>query len=204
MTRLIVFGCSLSYGHGLADCIKDQTQPGDYPSKLGWVQILGDMLGLDVVNVSYPGSSNMRILTSILKFEFNPTDTVIIQWSYAARDMIYESTGADATHLGPWVKTSLSNNYYKTHSLYDLEMRSIYHIHHANCYLGGKVDKLTNVVAVNKSHHYFLDNAPEWFTFSINPLPLLRGKLRLDHALDNMHPGPKSQQAIANYIKEFL
>ena len=90
MSRLIAFGDSFTYGHGLADChVPVKNWAGPNPSKFAWPQVLGDMLGLEVVNKAICGSSNVQILKEILNFEdFVSYDTVIVGWTFNMRDCI--------------------------------------------------------------------------------------------------------------------
>lgn len=44
MSRLIAFGCSHTYGHGLPDCFIPPHRPGTDPSKLSWPYPLGELL----------------------------------------------------------------------------------------------------------------------------------------------------------------
>ena len=53
MSRLITFGDSFTYGHGLVDChVPEKNWQGPNPSKFAWPQVLGDMLGIEVINKS--------------------------------------------------------------------------------------------------------------------------------------------------------
>ena len=90
MPRLVTFGDSFTYGHGLEDCwIADKEYPGPTPSKFAWPQHLGNMFGLEVVNKSMCGYSNIQILREIISFDLEPTDTVIVGWTYSLRDCIF-------------------------------------------------------------------------------------------------------------------
>ena len=72
MQRLITFGCSYAYGTGLEDCKNWFFNQFHHlkPSKLGWAQTLANKLDIELVNKSFPGSSNIEVLYSILKFDF--------------------------------------------------------------------------------------------------------------------------------------
>ena len=56
--RLITFGCSNTYGHGLPDCHVPPNEAGPNPSKVAWPQLLADRRGLECVNLGQPGGSN--------------------------------------------------------------------------------------------------------------------------------------------------
>ncbi|MEI7463662.1 MAG: hypothetical protein WCK03_04695 [Candidatus Taylorbacteria bacterium] len=84
MSRLITFGCSFTYGHGLPDCnIGDDS--GLNPSKLAWPNLLSDKMNRSVVNLSRGGSGNTEMLWRLLNFDFQPDDFCVIMWSYFIR-----------------------------------------------------------------------------------------------------------------------
>jgi hypothetical protein len=95
MTRLVVFGCSYTYGTGLPDCgsmtpsLENLIFNTLSPSKLGWASLLGQKLGIEVVNIGEPGGSNTEILYNILGFKYQPGDIVIVMWSNYRRDLIF-------------------------------------------------------------------------------------------------------------------
>lgn len=91
MPRLVAFGCSYSYGHGLPDCIdeSDVLQPGPEPSKFAWPQLLADKLGYKCLNLSSPGAGNFEILMRVLETEFYQDDLVILGFSYFTRYDFY-------------------------------------------------------------------------------------------------------------------
>lgn len=204
MNRLVVFGCSISYGHGLEDCIVEGMDPGPNPSKLGWVQMLGDILGKEVVNLSLAGASNMFILNSILNFEFHPTDTVVIQWTFPERDLLFDKPDSTIM-IGPWLQTDLSKEYYLVHSRYDMAMRDLMYSHYANCYLKIRgIDRVSNFIITNHSYNFTVcfDPLPSWYHVVLFPIDF--NEVHIDMACDNIHPGPKSQPVIAKYIEEVL
>lgn len=97
MNRLVAFGCSFTYGDELPNCASDTNNP----SKHAWPQLAADMLGLECVNQSMSGIGNKHILYNILSFEFDPTDTVAIMWSYFNRHCIINDD-LRITDLGSW------------------------------------------------------------------------------------------------------
>jgi hypothetical protein len=56
--KLVTFGCSFTYGHGLADCMAEDGSNGPTASEQAWPSVLGKLTGMKVDNVSEPGSSN--------------------------------------------------------------------------------------------------------------------------------------------------
>lgn len=101
--RLITFGDSWTYGHGLPDCISGEKNPGEYPSELGWVNILARKLDIEkVINLSRPGASNRFILHRVVDFNnFKKDDLIIIQFSHFSRDF-YFTKDDNVEFLGSW------------------------------------------------------------------------------------------------------
>lgn len=175
--------------------------PGPYPSQLGYAHLLGDRLNAtEVINCAKPGASNQYILNSILNFEFKPDDVVIIQWSFPDRDILYNEDGSHTT-IACWWDNETIKNYYMVHSTYDMSFRSLLCSHHAHYYLKGLVSNVIHLIVTN---HYFnfiqiFSELPKWYDVPLYELDLKN--LKIDLAGDNAHPGPKSQQLIANYIE---
>ena len=92
LNRLIVAGCSNTYGEGLPDCCERGTQA----SILGWPNELATMMGIStVINLGIGGASNKHISNSLLNKAgddfFNPdTDVVVFLWSYFNRHCIFQ------------------------------------------------------------------------------------------------------------------
>ena len=91
--RLVVFGDSFSFGQGLDGTnIAYQT-----PSPLAWPNKLAELLGVPVVNCSWPGSSNKMINWTALNFPMLSTDLVVFCWSCPQRhtvikDLLYKKS----------------------------------------------------------------------------------------------------------------
>ena len=97
--KIITGACSVTYGHGLKDCIaKDGKNPGPQPSQYSYVSLLGKKLNQEVINLSTPGGSNERMLYELQTVNINPQDTVIILWSYFYRNAFYNQYGIANFH----------------------------------------------------------------------------------------------------------
>lgn len=198
--RLIAFGCSYTYGHGLSDCIIEGFRPGLKPSEFAWPSHLGKMLGKDVINDSRAGSSNLEILYRILNFDFNPTDIVVILWSYSVRDMIFVENGPNKI-LGAWIDDADIEPWLRIHSNYDLLMRSWFNVHHAKQYLENN--------SIN-NYNFFIDPemklSPECPKFKDRNNVYLKDLLlnEYDRALDKSHPGPIAHLKAAEKINEYI
>ena len=207
MSRLITFGCSMTYGHGLSDCFEKDNKPGNAPSKFAWPEHLGRYLEKDVVNKSKPGASNLEILYHILNFEFEQDDTVVILWSFPSRDLIFNEPtpeyAFEYTPVGAWQDSVLSRAWLETHTDHDLLIRSWLNIHHAEQYL-------ENIKIVNTSFvlkHDIYGPQPAYLKFkNLNTGVVAGGGTgrRNDLALDGVHPGPVAHQIMADRIFALL
>lgn len=208
MSRLIAFGCSHTYGHGLKDCIREEYRPGYNPSNLAWPKILGKKLNLEVINKSKPGASNLEILYHILNFKFDPTDLVIILWSYWNRDMIFTTQVVGANNqmyesilpnLMHGKEENLKNYYFKVHNDRDLQMKTYMHMHHGEVFLEyKKIKNLSFSVEGYKSFPSFatLNNYRD-----IDFAGIISSH---DRALDRTHPGEEAHKKLAEEIGKFL
>jgi hypothetical protein len=204
MSRLITFGDSFTYGHGLADCHVAPDLAGTNPSELAWPALLGNKLGMTVVNESKPGNSNIEILRDILNFkDILPTDLVVVGWTFVVRDYIFKKNllGFDTSFkVSPWTKdTGFIKNWLSVHNNYDLSIRSGLNMHHASCFLKTKNVQQYHFCA----HQELFDVMPE---FTLVPENFIDGKIlpRIDKAFDNSHPGPLSHQQAANKLYETI
>ena len=125
MNRLITFGCSHTFGAGVPD-----------PDQQVWGKIVSNHLKLEFVNEGIRGSSNKLIAHQVRNFNFIPSDTVIILWSYLPRYGKLEDRYT-YENFNPAKNTEISNTFYKHfYSDYD--------------------SKFTNKVFINYTLHYLL------------------------------------------------
>jgi hypothetical protein len=139
--RLITFGCSYTYGIGLPD-IKTTFITGKprAPSKIGWAALLAQKLGVELVNVSYPGSSNIEILYNILTFEFKKDDVVVVMWTHPIRDIMFDKWThimSQRRRLGFWWQDKESA-WENQVSIKDYIIKTWMSIHHADLFLKSK------------------------------------------------------------------
>ena len=206
--RIVTFGCSHTYGHGLADCyLLPSCQPGPTPSKFAWPQLLSKEFNLEVVNMGKAGASNIEILTRILSFEFLETDLIIVQWTHMPRDMLFGIPNDQ--QLGPnfpEVKTSNNKDYYMVRNEYDTTVRSLLHIHHADMFFRhNNLNYLHYMHEIEISRINIVTRSKlKWFNIPLNPFKIL--SLEIDKANDGTHAGPKTQfevsKTIISLIKE--
>lgn len=197
MERIIFFGCSLTYGHGLPDCIVPPKSPGETHSNMGWPSIVAANLGnKKQINMSYPGASNKRIWNTIINFEFESTDIVFVQWTYKERTCVIKKD--TVFNIGPW----MNHEYYKT--IYDandhLVMSKLF-INHANNFLESKKIKFYNLVA-GKSEIEALTFGDD----TCDHIPVYMTELRKIYplAIDHNHPGIECQLMYAKKILNYL
>ena len=218
MSRLITFGCSHTYGHGLEDCLLEDNRPGPIPSKLAWPNHLGNMLGREVINMSRPGASNLEILCNILKFDFQDTDIVVILWTDYARDLIflpYPTTinGLGFMPIGSWMTLKDDGvdveSWLNIHTDYDLQTRSMLYVHHAESYLNNKNIKNKSFFVSQRNPGGGVSNDityPEFLKFN-NSVDVYLWDIMFsfyDLALDGSHPGPIAQQKLAEEIYKHI
>jgi hypothetical protein len=212
MTNLITFGCSLTYGHGLSDCITVGNGPGRIPSKFAWPTIVGEMLESSVENYGAPGASNLEILHRVLNKTYTKDDIVVIMWTFPDRDLLFtvDYNPLDAfmgiepnsmsgyyefDRVGNWPGNKFKKNWICTHGRVDNIMRSWYYIHHAYLFL-----KSMNV----PHYHIFADLSiyndykPPFMKMDINDSNIMSDMI--DIASDKSHPGPKTHRIVADKI----
>ena len=214
MNKLFVFGCSHTYGHGLPDCLGEDNAPGPSPSKMGWAQKTGDLLGKEVINKGECGSSNKEILWNFIQnIELiDPAhDTLIIQWSYFERTMIikHDPDSAEefyAHKLAPWSTHKDNKIYYKyLHSEIDDICSTALYINHA--YM---LTKHYNFKKVAMSTPPDSSGTTEYYKKKFNDILLSEVELieknvtdyEIDRASDGIHAGVKTNQLYAEKLAE--
>jgi hypothetical protein len=194
MNRIIVVGCSYTYGHGLSDCIHtDGLAPGRSPSKLGFPNIVADHVARELVNLSLPGIGNKHIMHKVNDFTFKPSDICLIQWSHGNRHCIIKQK--ETITIGVWDDSKLARSYYKfIHNQWDADvMRNIY-INYINLMLQSIGVKTYNILPIDAHANPLI----------INKEIIMTDKnlqdFRVDVALDNSHPGKQSHKLFADYL----
>jgi len=83
LARLITFGDSYTQGTGLSE---DMLGPKlDKASPIAWPQLTADLLGIKCVNKGLGGIGCKMIAYMVSKFDFLPSDIVVIMWPDRAR-----------------------------------------------------------------------------------------------------------------------
>jgi hypothetical protein len=195
--RLIAFGCSLTYGHGLPDCFVPPYGPGLNPSKLAWPELVAKTLHKECINTSAPGASNKKIWNIVLNFEFKDNDLIFIHWSFPARTaMIREDGVVDISH------NNKHDLYYQNfYDDYDSEVMSKLFVSHTNFYLNSKNLKVYNLVANRKLQSIL---TLKEMTTSHLPVYIQDSIKKFPYALDGSHPGIECHEFFSNQILQEL
>ena len=199
--RLIAFGCSQTYGHGLEDCYISPNYPNGEPSKLAWPSLVARQMNIPCINMSSPGASNKRIWNSIMNFQFQKDDVVFVMWSYPERSCIIDSKKPNAIrNIGRWMDDAdyYYNNFY---SEYDSMLMSQLHVNHANSYLKEKYLTVYNLACWSEVRKIFKLNNQTTPDLKIY-ISDLRNKF--GYALDNLHPGAQCHVEVARLICQKL
>ena len=203
MGRLITFGCSYTYGTGLPDCknwMFDKLH-NLKPSEMGWASLLADKLDLELINESFPGSSNTEIMYNVLKHKYKQDDVVVIMWTHYVRDMLFNSVHKYPffrDRLGPWAKTHKERLWAEYLSEKDYAMKSWFHIHHADLHLQKQGVKYIHYPATPKElNKYKLEYVDINNYYS-------DGFEYVDKADDELHPGVESNKILADKMYRIL
>ena len=208
MNRIITFGCSFTYGHGLRDCINENLGPGKYPSMFSWPNLIAKKLNKEIVNMAHCGASNKQIAHLVDNFQFHETDICLIQWTLINRYTIFFQDNT-IQQITPNSKTQKAKNYYKMmmnlYNVYDKSIDIRLLLNGINYKLKNKNIKTINFSPITVRDKF--DNDQKLFEnlvkfdFSVDKnnigfLPYI------DVGLDNWHPGPKAHKQFAEYILE--
>ena len=208
MSRLVVFGCSHTYGEGQIDCLNYTTDDGERmaenPSQYAWPAVLARELNIEeVINLGRPGASNRYIANKILDTPIQKDDIIVILWTEFNRTTVYpssENAWAVAKNIHPNQKDKMSKMYYKfIHHPYNSFLESVEYMNLANY----KLKKHRNVFnfkadfnskeSGNKGAPDFAYEFPKW-----NKVDLINQSLHyIDFATDGDHPGIESHKLIA-------
>lgn len=221
--KLVTFGCSFTYGHGLSDCMAEDGSNGPTASEQAWPSVLGKLTGMKVDNVSEPGSSNLMITKAIVDYSKYTKDTVVVvMWSNNDRETIYK-TGNEKLHMLPgflddtmpgtfWFDKD-KNNFKKTvttyyenyHEDWNATLNQTIRMNFVHAFLKNKGIKSFHV----HSEHHRLD-INYFKKFNVRDLNLKyfnwKNNFHIDDALDipKPHPGPRSHALMATNIQRWF
>jgi hypothetical protein len=221
--KLVTFGCSFTYGHGLSDCIADDGSNGPTASEQAWPSVLGKLTGMKVDNASEPGSSNLMITKAIVDYSKYTKDTVVVvMWSNNDRETIYK-TGNEKLHMLPgflddtmpgtfWFdkdkndfKKTITTYYENYHEDWNATLNQTIRMNFVHAFLKNKGIKSFHV----HSEHHRLD-INYFKKFNVRDLNLKyfnwKNSFHIDDALDipKPHPGPRSHALMATNIQRWF
>ena len=204
MERLVAFGCSITYGHALADCYSAPSGPGPLPSEQAWPSLVATHFNVPLTNQSVCGNSNLAILNDVLKFKFLKGDVAIIMWSLADRDVLFGKKNLLGKQtlmpIGRWQNTKLSEHWFAAHPESDLATRTWFYIHHATLYLKSIGISLYNIFS---GYEELKKYKPKYLKLDFYKTKT-RCMFPVDRGLDDLHPGPITHQLISKEIIEIL
>jgi len=200
VSRLLVFGCSLTYGEGLKDCWENY-RPSNTPSKLAWPNLVGENLNKEVFNFSIPGASNKLIWYTVLNTEIKKTDLVIILWTSPDRYCFFKDNKSSIRILPSDLNRKFRSNhkmtnfYYKRlYSNFDSQIDTYNRINYINYYFNSK--NIKNYHFIEKS--FFNNNCePFWNEAKILGIEF---DYNLGLALDNLHPSQEAHKDLSKTI----
>jgi|688.fasta_scaffold795942_2 hypothetical protein len=206
--RLLSFGCSFTYGHGLSDCVniensidpsKDNYTP---PSNFAWPARLADSLSIHNFNCSQPGSSNKYILYKILESDVNSSDLVTIMWTNFIRHSII--INKQNHMITPWRKNDpATRSYYSfLYNEKDSEIANVQYINYANLYLKTKGCKVLNFCFFNDMEKISVQSRLDNYSWNNVSIDLVFDDF-IKHGLspDKYHP---SENAHAEFSKRLF
>lgn len=203
--RLVTFGCSLTYGHGLPDCVgKTKKHAGPKPSQLGWPNKLAYLLNLQIENVSQPGASNNWIWLNAMEFPFSAGDLVVFNWTYLESRWDIKISKETTIRVSPWLKTPESRRYieYLGHTMkWDLPPQFFLRANFMQYYLNeqGITNYHLTVDPEGVDYHMPVWNKVEFLKPNINAL-----RHEYPRAIDNSHPGEECHAEFARLVRDEL
>jgi hypothetical protein len=203
MARIIAAGCSYTFGHGLEDCFTPPTNPGPFPSKFAWPQLVSSAVDKECINLATPGGSNKEIAYNLNKFNFKPDDICLIQWTFVHRNTLYFNE-SKFEKIGSWTSTmSPMSRALVNLPLYDISVNFTFFYNAINYKLMSKGVKVINFKPFASSENnseddeLFNDLINVDFDYDQSNMGLWKQE---DKALDNAHPGPKTHKLFADYV----
>jgi hypothetical protein len=206
MSRLVAFGCSHTYGHGLPDCFIPPYNPGLTPSKLAWPNHLAKLMNIDcVVNQSLCGASNKEIWDRVLTFDFEKDDQVFILWGPVERTCFFTDQYPDPCtgiiKILPGVELNHSKKFYKLfYSELDQDLDLALRTDHCSRYLKSLNLTVYNLTVDNIENKTF----PSWNSTRFLNISFWEFVLNYPRAFDGTHAGLAANQAYADAVFKII
>ncbi len=202
--RLIAFGCSLTYGHGLPDCWDPVAKtPTSKPSSFAWPTVVAKNLKRECINTSFPGASNKEILFKIQNFDFRNDDIVCILWTFPERSCIIQSTKVETNNefkrFIPHSDDLANKTFYSLYNDVDAMIDFYTRIEYAHLYF-----KMRNIIA----RHFLVSPSMtaefSWATAKLESVYMGDIKVNFPPALDNEQPGKLAHYKFAEEVIAIL
>lgn len=184
------FGCSYTWGAGL----KDQTTSiPETPSVYSYLSLLNSYFPTsNIINKSWPGASNKLICNTIIETDFLPNSIAIVQWTFISRYCTFHNDKRKPEQYGPLFRSTNSKTWLKYfYSEEDVIRESNMYIMLVDYYF-----KANNIPYIFLANDYTLENNLRYHNLNIR----VTKQFEKDKALDNVHPGTKSHEAVANFV----
>tara|TARA_B100001057_G_scaffold190373_1_gene191126 strand:- start:1142 stop:1855 length:714 start_codon:yes stop_codon:yes gene_type:complete len=226
--RLVAFGCSNTYGHGLKDCWVNKDgvpEVGLQASKYAWPQLLSSYMGRTCTNLSNPGASIREVVHRIQTTTYQKGDIVVVMFPPVPRScLISHNPNTEANNryerYGDWIieqifinrrpkptdldKIWISNFADDSHIMLDWVTLSNY------VYLFLKQKNIPAFYStcgkssierkfVEEHNLTYIDYVPFF-----SPGVVEISKTMNDYALDNDHPGEQSHKIFADRIFQYI
>ena len=192
-SRLVTFGCSLTFGMNLDDNYPNN----EFPSKFSWPTNLAKLLDVPIENKGILGASNKEILYTLLNYNFNADDIVFVLWSHHDRHCIITDENI-VDPIGIWQKKNKSSRLFfkQLWNFYDRKIESYFYYNFAHLYLQEK--NIKHVFLVHQKG--YIDLTLEWNSINFLNVFLTDIRDRYPLAKDNSHPGIEAYKIFAEDI----
>lgn len=228
MTTLHTFGCSITQGHALPDVVRDPLTDAELaelgrpahwsdehilaPSQHAWPQLLGNHLGMAVVNHARRGACFQQIARqcAVAGDSIEPGDIVIVMWTYLGRVSLQwpARTAVPLSHLvdtGIW-RTYVRPGFNKLFGLsvsdrsnHDIDERIYTYVHNSSRYTYdplGIYDRYYNSLVLQTTCDGFLKSrGARVIHLSVEPEPYLA---QLETARQNLDESLREPYVIPN------
>ena len=231
--RLIAFGDSFTYGHGLKDCYEAGGAPGPIASRFSYPQILANLEKRKCINYSYPGQSNKQMAKKAVDFEYEKDDWVIFMWTFFDRHCVFENRKDSPKEISAWhaddellkqedidvtdEQVRVAKSYYSDfYTDYDCAMSNLLYINGTHNIVEPQVEKVIHLCVPEVKNaqdisepnvHYSLQWTEHSSQFAWNPIkPFDHFKTyhMYPRAIDGWHPGQEAHKKFAEYLHILL
>jgi len=184
--RIVAFGCSQTYGHGLPDCI-DPNQNNSKPSQHAWPYLIDK----SCVNLAEPGGSNKLAVQRALQHNWQPNDVAVFAWTYINRSTVF---GKKTINLGTWPSAERCVQTWKhfvatANSNDNFCFDAMIYVNYMKLHLPVPNYHFT----VDKDLHQYM-----------NFETICLDDLQIDHAADGLHYGIETHKSIATLVSQAI